>query len=82
LQAEISLHMRSGEINKRQWAIVHNVLDGGRPVKLADMQKQPWFIAMYEKKTSRTRDRDMQKLRALGLLRIDVSGFLSPGFRE
>lgn len=82
LQAEISQHMRSGGINKRQWAIVHNVLDAGRPVKLADMQKQPWFIAMYEKKTSRTRDRDIQKLRALRLLRTDDAGFLWPGFKE
>jgi Fic family protein len=82
LQAELSHLMRSGEINKRQWAIVHNVLDKGRPVKLTDMQKQPWFIAMYEKKTSRTRDRDMQKLRALKLLHMDTSGNLWPWFKE
>jgi hypothetical protein len=80
LQAELSHRMRSGEINKRQFAIVHHVLDTGRPVKLAEMQKQPWFIAMYERKTTRTRDRDMQKLRALGLLHMDNSGIFSPGF--
>lgn len=82
LEAELSHHMRDGEINKRQWAIAHHVLDGGRPVKLTDLQKQPWFIAMYGKKTSRTRDRDMQKLRALRLLRTDKAGYLWPGFKE
>jgi hypothetical protein len=82
LQAELSHRMRSGEINKRQWAIAHKVLDGGAPVKLAEMQKQPWFIAMYAKSSNRTRDRDMQKLRALQLLHIDASGYMWPGFKQ
>ncbi|MBP6534027.1 MAG: Fic family protein [Arenimonas sp.] len=80
-QSDLADRMRSGEINKRQWAIVHHVLDGRHPVKLSEMQKQPWFLAMYGKKTLRTRDRDMQKLRTLNLLRTDDGGNLWPGFK-
>lgn len=68
-------------INSRQYAIVTQILKNG-PVYQKDMQKQPWFNAMYVKLTDKTKSRDFIKLKQLGLLQQDDAGLLWPGINN
>ena len=68
------------KINARQWAIVDRVMNEGKPISLEVIQREPGYLAMYDKKTRRTRDRDLSGLREQKLLRFEDDGRVSPGF--
>jgi Fic family protein len=70
------------EINARQYAIVSQVLDAGRPIPLAEMRRAPWYLALYTQRTDKTRQRDLRHLRELKLIQLDEHGRLWPGFAE
>jgi Fic family protein len=70
------------EINARQYAIVTQVLEAGRPVPLADLRRAPWYLALYAKRTDKTRQRDLRRLREQGLLVLDKDNRLWPGFAQ
>ncbi len=67
------------EINARQYAIVSQVLDAGRPIALSDLRRAPWYIALYTKRTEKTKQRDLRKLRDMELIAIDKKNRLWPG---
>lgn len=68
------------DINARQYAIVREVLAHGRPLPLIELRAEPWYRAMYEKKTDKTRQRDLRHLFDTGLLHQDAQGRLWPPF--
>lgn len=59
------------KINDRQYAIVNQVLKVGAPVVLAELRKEPWYVALYSKLTDKTKSRDLSNLKKLGLL-VDI----------
>ena len=69
-------------INDRQYAIVNEVLRQGENVTMAELQKAPWYQALYSKLTSKTRSRDLKKLVDLKLVTVGDDGNLYPGFIE
>ncbi len=72
--------VKHGQINARQWAIVDRVLNEGKALSLETLQREPGYLALYHKKTKRTRDRDLSGLREAKLLRIGSDGNVWPGF--
>ena len=74
--------VKHGKINARQWAIVDRVVNEGKPISLEVIQREPGYLAMYDKRTKRTRDRDLSGLRQEKLLRFDDNGRIWPGFVE
>lgn len=70
------------EINSRQYAIVTQLLEAGNPILLASLRKAPWYLALYSKLTDKTRQRDLIRLKALGLVIQDDRSRLWPGFVE
>lgn len=79
-RAKVVEMVRDGRLNTRQWAIVDRILDEGKPVALDVLQREPGYVALYEKKTKRTRDRDLSGLRKYELLRLGEDGKLCPWF--
>jgi len=67
-------------LNTRQYVIVSHLLERGRPLAVADMRKAPWYRALYEKKTDKTRQRDMSQLKETGWLVLDAKERLCLGF--
>ncbi|MCF6323109.1 MAG: Fic family protein [Gammaproteobacteria bacterium] len=67
------------EINVRQYAIATQVIAAGKPVALSAMRKAPWYQALYIKLTDKTRQRDLKKLRELGVVVLDEVNQLLPG---
>ena len=67
------------EINDRQYAIVSQVLDAGRPVPLSELRRAPWYLALYARLTDKTKQRDLRRLREQGLLHLDKDNRLWPG---
>lgn len=58
-------------LNTRQYVIVSHILERGRPLPVTDMRKAPWYLALYEKKTDKTKQRDMSQLKESGWLLLD-----------
>ncbi len=67
------------EINARQYAIVTQILAAGRPVPLDELRRYPWYLALYIRLTDKTKQRDLRRLRELGLIREDGQRRLWPG---
>jgi len=67
------------EINARQYAIATQVMAAGKPVALSAMRKAPWYRALYIKLTDKTKQRDLKKLRELGVVVLDEVNQLLPG---
>lgn len=59
------------EINTRQYAIVTQLMEAGAPVPLATLRRAPWYLALYAKLTDKTKQRDLNQLKALGLVILD-----------
>jgi cell filamentation protein, protein adenylyltransferase len=57
------------QINSRQYTIIYNLLNNANR-DLAKLQTELWYKGLYEKRTRRTRDRDLRKLVDLKLIRI------------
>lgn len=70
------------DINARQYAIVSQVLDAGKPVPLAQLRRAPWYLALYTNLTEKTKQRDLRRLRETGLIRVDENDRVWPGFVE
>ena len=68
------------EINKRQYAIVSQILEKGQPLPVAELRKAPWYQALYEKKTDKTKQRDLRQLKESRWLVLDSKERLWPGF--
>jgi Fic family protein len=79
-RAQLVEMVQDGRLNTRQWAIVDRILDEGKPVSLDALQREPGYIALYDKKTRRTRDRDLSGLRERKLLYLGEDGKLYPRF--
>ena len=79
-ESQVRARFEEGDLNPRQYAIVRAVLDHGRPLPLAELRAQPWYRALYEKKTDKTRQRDMRRLLDAGLIHQDAQGWLWPDF--
>ena len=65
-------------LNTRQYAIVSHILERDQPVSVTDLRRAPWYQALYEKKTDKTRQRDMRQLRENGWLVLDDNERLRP----
>ena len=58
------------EINARQYTILSQLLTLQPPVPLDRLRQSPWYQALYLKRGDKTRQRDLRKLRELGLIRL------------
>ena len=79
-ETEIKRRHDAREINARQYAIVTQVLKAGQPVALADLRRAPWYLALYARRTDKTKQRDLRRLREQGLLVPYEDNRIWPGF--
>lgn len=68
------------EINARQYAIITHVLQNGGPLPVDELRLAPWYRALYTRRTDKTKQRDLSRLREQSLLKQDKQGRLWPGF--
>lgn len=59
--------LRTKDINPRQYTILLQLLSQG-PISKKELELQPWYTALYHRRTSRTRLRDLNKLLSKNLL--------------
>jgi hypothetical protein len=67
-------------INARQYTILSQLLDRGRPLPLDELRRAPWYTSLYLKLNDKTRSRDLRKLREMELACLDTDNALWPGF--
>ncbi len=67
------------EINTRQYTIVSQLLDKG-PQPLDEIRRAPWYESLYLKLNTKTRQRDLYRLREQELVYLDAENKLWPGF--
>lgn len=79
-EAELRSRLDRRELNARQYAIVMHVLKRGGPMPIDELRLAPWYRAMYVRRTDKTRQRDLSRLRERRLLKQDKQGRLWPGF--
>ena len=68
------------QINVRQYTILSQILDKGRPLALAEIRQAPWYVSLYLKRNDKTRQRDMHRLREMEFVFLDTENRLWPGF--
>lgn len=68
------------QINARQYTILSQLLDRGRPLPLDEVRKSPWYVSLYLKLNDKTRSRDLNRLREMELVFLDTDNALWPGF--
>lgn len=74
-------HLRDiKEINLRQYAIMTQIMERNKPLKLDELRRAPWFEALYAKLGDKTKQRDLSGLREQELLFVDEKGLVWPGF--
>jgi Fic family protein len=74
-------HLRDiKEINLRQYAILTQVMERGKPLQIDDLRRAPWHEALYAKLGDKTKQRDLSRLREQELLYVDEKGLVWPGF--
>jgi Fic family protein len=74
-------HLRDiKEINLRQYAILIQVMECGKPLRIDELRRAPWHEALYAKLCDKTKQRDLSSLRELELLYVDEKGLAWPGF--
>ena len=66
-------------INVRQYAIVSQLLEAGKPVPMNVLRNAPWYKALYAQRTDKTKQRDLRQLREEGLIIVDSKNRLWPG---
>lgn len=69
-------------INARQHAIVHRLMESGRPLARRELADSPWYAALYAKLSDKTRRRDLDGLRDTKLVVSDEAGRLWPGWAD
>ena len=67
-------------INARQYTILSQLLDRGRPLPLDEVRRAPWYTSLYLKRNDKTRSRDLHRLREMELAFLDTDNALWPGF--
>jgi Fic family protein len=73
-------HLRDTKaINLRQYAIVTQVMERGKPLQIDDLRRAPWLEALYANLGDKTKQRDLSKLRQQALLYVDEKGFVWAG---
>jgi Fic family protein len=73
-------HLRdTKEINLRQYAILTQVMERGKPFQIDELRRAPWLAALYAKLGDKTKQRDLAGLREKGLLAVDGKGLVRPG---
>lgn len=70
------------EINARQYAIVTQLMEAAAPVSRTTLRRAPWYQALYSRLTDKTKQRDLSRLKALGLVIQDGRNRLWPGCIE
>lgn len=74
-------HLRdTKEINLRQYAILTQVMERGKPLQIDELRRAPWLEALYAKLGDKTKQRDLSRLREQELLVVDTKGLVWPGF--
>jgi len=74
-------HLRdTKEINLRQYAILTQVMERGKPLQIDDLRRAPWHEALYAKLGDKTKQRDLSSLREQELLYVDEKGLVWPGY--
>lgn len=68
------------QLNGRQYTIINQLLATSEPLTLADIRREPWYQNLYLKLSDKTRQRDLYRLRELGLVTVDPKEQLWPGF--
>ncbi len=68
------------QINARQYTILSQLLDRGRPLSLDEIRQAPWYTSLYLKRNDKTRSRDLNRLREMALVFLDTDNALWPGF--
>jgi Fic family protein len=79
-ESTIRRALDSKEINARQYTILSQLLDRGRPLTLDELRRAPWYASLYLKRNDKTRQRDLRRLRELELAHLDTDDALWPGF--
>jgi Fic family protein len=73
-------HLRdTKEINLRQYAILTQVMERGKPLQIDELRRAPWHEALYAKLGDKTKQRDLSGLREQELLYVDEKGLVWPG---
>jgi Fic family protein len=73
-------HLRDTKaINLRQYAILTQVMERGKPFQIDQLRRAPWYEALYVKLGNKTKQRDLSGLREQELLYIDEKGLIRPG---
>lgn len=78
-ESEITRRHDKKQINARQYAIISQVLMAGG-ISLAELRQSPWYLALYQKLTDKTKQRDLSGLRDQQLIKMDQQHRLWPGF--
>ena len=68
------------QLNSRQYTIISQLLATSEPLTLADIRRAPWYQNLYLKLSDKTQQRDLYRLRELGLITVDRKERLWPGF--
>ncbi|MFC1747972.1 Fic family protein [Pseudomonadota bacterium] len=79
LENEVKRLHDEKEINARQYAIVSQIMAAGKPVPISELRKAPWYQALYVKLTDKTKQRDLKRLRELGVVIQDGGHLLWAG---
>jgi len=79
-ESQIRRALDEKRINARQYTIVSQLLDKGRPLPLEEIRQAPWYGSLYLKRNDKTRQRDMRGLREMELVYLDTENRLWPGF--
>jgi Fic family protein len=67
------------KINVRQYTIVSQILDTGKPIPMEELRRKPWYESLYLKLSDKTRQRDLHKLLELKLVVVDERQQVWPG---
>jgi Fic family protein len=67
-EAQLKTLKEQKVLNARQYAIANAILQHGSPLTTSDLKQLPWFVALYDKLATKTRSRDIIKLKALKLI--------------
>lgn len=77
---EVRQLLDSKEINARQYTILSQLTNAGRPIPLSELRHTPWYESLYKSRTEKTRQRDLKQLRDQKLIRVDDDSQVWPGF--
>ena len=79
-ESNIRRALDNRQINVRQYTILAQLLDRGRPLLLDELRNAPWYTSLYIKRNDKTRQRDLRGLRETELAFLDTDNALWPGF--